>query len=895
MRSRPLGMLLVMLALLGGTAVLPASAEITNPSAEQLAEALASGSNVITGAQYFEGPPSGAAVLVATDPLAGFPREGGSFGLLSTGAAAHAYLPNNEGDRSTDYGTTSTRSISVHDVTVLKIDLTVPAPANCLLGVDFRFLSDEHPEYVGSSYNDAFIAEVDQSTWTVTGNQINSPGNFAFDQQGNPITVNAAGAATMTAEFAAGTTYDGATDLLSAATPLTPGPHSLYFSLFDTGDGGYDSAVLIDNLRVGRVADVQSDCRPGAEAVTADTYLALGDSYSAGFGVSPYEPGTHQPNGNDCRRSTRAYSVAVAAATPDFGRQFFACRGAETRDFFEVRSERSSWNEEPQLDRLNASTGLVTYTIGGEDAGYAEILRDCIDDEDLLPFLTCYDDNNAHRRVDDALVALDGTGSDDGIHSYAKILDHIRTNAENAQVVQVGYPRLYPATGERCQGVKKADQRWAVEKIDELNAIIAKQAGRAGYLYAQPSFDDHELCSGGSQWIFGIRSEAGLLPNAAGQNAIGAAVTDALQEVDTDSFEIDDGERVTKTYRVRAGAELTTVAVRWPGSDVRTTLTSPSGEVYDRDDPPAGHTVGPSSEVFTVTDPEAGTWTIEMFGADIDPGGERVTYSTYQEEAPNTRPEARFSLVRAGTSLSLNASSSDDSDGSLASYEWYVETADDDQVLTGRRTTVRLPENEPASVTLVVTDDRGLTDFHTVNVPGIKWTSAPGAAPSDRVTIALLSSPDLDARTLSELRWGVQRQRVDAGDLRVRDANGDGRPDLVLRGTVEELGLMIDRQIVCVAGVLPDENPVLSCTPVTLAAAPEPTDPEPADPDPPDEPSDSADPPTDAPSTRAETSISHGSLTDSGGTSTLLLMVGVLSTAVAVGVLAAARRSRARS
>ena len=88
-------------------------------------------------------------------------------------------------------------------MTVLKVDVTVPAAANCLLGVDFRFLSDEYPEYVGSSYNDAFVAEVDESTWTVTGNEISAPRNFAFDQQGNPITVNAAGAASMTAEFAA--------------------------------------------------------------------------------------------------------------------------------------------------------------------------------------------------------------------------------------------------------------------------------------------------------------------------------------------------------------------------------------------------------------------------------------------------------------------------------------------------------------------------------------------------------------------------------------------------------------------------------------------------------------------------------------------------------------------
>ena len=371
-------------------------------------------------------------------------------------------------------------------------------------------------------------------------------------------------------------------------------------------------------------------------------------------------------------------------------------------------------------------------------------------------------------------------------------------------------------------------------------------------------------------------------------------MTEALQDVSARGFVIEEGERVSKTYVVKDGTVLTTVAIRWPGSDVRTTLVSPSGERYDRDYAPAGHTVGPSSEVFTLTDPEPGTWTIEMFGADIDPEGEQVTYSTYQEEAPNTRPEARFTLVRSGTSVSLDASSSDDEDGTIASYDWYVETADDDQVLTGKKVTATLPENEPASITLVVTDDRGLTAFHTVNAPGIKWTSAPTAAPSDPVTIALLSSPDLDTRTLSELRWAGRERRVNASNVTVQDANGDGRNDLVLRGTVAELGLELGKQIVCAAGVLPDENPVLTCTPVTLAAAPEPT-PTPTDPDPIDEPSDSADPPTDEPSARADTSTSRGSLPGSGGPGALLLLGGALITAVAVCVLAAARRPRARS
>ena len=125
----------------------------------------------------------------------------------------------------------------------------------------------------------------------------------------------------------------------------------------------------------------------------------------------------------------------------------------------------------------------------------------------------------------------------------------------------------------------------------------------------------------------------------------------------------------------------------------------------------------------------------------------------------------------------------------------------------------------------------------------------PSAAPSAPITIALLSSPDLDTRTLTGLRWAGRERRVNATNLKVQDANGDGRADLVLRGTVAELGLELGKQIVCAAGVLPDENPVLTCTPVTLAAAPEPTATPPTDPDPDPtgEPSASADPPTDTP------------------------------------------------
>lgn len=106
----------------------------------------------------------------------------------------------------------------------------MPSTANCLR-FDFQFLSEEFREYVGTNYNDAFIAELDSSTWTTSGSSITAPNNFAFDPAHNPISVHAAGVTSMTEANAAGTTYDGATPLLSAAHAVTPGAHSVYFSV----------------------------------------------------------------------------------------------------------------------------------------------------------------------------------------------------------------------------------------------------------------------------------------------------------------------------------------------------------------------------------------------------------------------------------------------------------------------------------------------------------------------------------------------------------------------------------------------------------------------------------------------------------------------------------------
>jgi Ca2+-binding RTX toxin-like protein len=78
------------------------------------------------------------------------------------------------------------------------------------------------------------------------------------------ISVNSTGVTAMSLANAAGTTYDGATALLSATSQVSPGPHSLYLSIFDQGDQLVDSAAFVDNLRIGFVSDPAVNCVPGA-------------------------------------------------------------------------------------------------------------------------------------------------------------------------------------------------------------------------------------------------------------------------------------------------------------------------------------------------------------------------------------------------------------------------------------------------------------------------------------------------------------------------------------------------------------------------------------------------------------------------------------------------------
>jgi len=238
------------------TLVLPAAAPAAltpTRDAAQLAAALTESGTAVTGASFASIPADGTPAAVSDVPLAGFPRQGGSYVILSSGDATKAPNASQGAGASANLGGAARAGGSDRDVTVLKLDLKVPSGANCLTFA-FRFMSEEYPEYVGRQYNDAFIAETGATTWTTAGSTITAPGNFAFDPANNVVSINATGPATVAPAEAATTVYDAATQVLRASTTVSPGTTSLFLSIFDQGDGVLDSTVFLDDLVVGTAA-----------------------------------------------------------------------------------------------------------------------------------------------------------------------------------------------------------------------------------------------------------------------------------------------------------------------------------------------------------------------------------------------------------------------------------------------------------------------------------------------------------------------------------------------------------------------------------------------------------------------------------------------------------------
>ncbi|MFJ4979080.1 SGNH/GDSL hydrolase family protein [Streptomyces coeruleorubidus] len=203
-------------------------------------------------------------------------------------------------------------------------------------------------------------------------------------------------------------------------------------------------------------------------------YAALGDSYSSGVGA-----GSYISSSGDCKRSTKAYPYLWAAAHSPSTFDFTACSGARTGDVLSG-----------QLGPLSSATGLVSLSVGGNDAGFADVMTTCVTQSDSA----CV------SRINTARAYVDSTlpGKLDSVYSA------IRSKAPNAHVVVLGYPRFYKL-GTTCLGLSEAKRKAINDASDHLNTAIAKRAANHGFTFGdvRPAFTGHEICSGNS-WLHSV-------------------------------------------------------------------------------------------------------------------------------------------------------------------------------------------------------------------------------------------------------------------------------------------------------------------------------------------------------------------------------------------------------
>jgi hypothetical protein len=218
-------------------------------------------------------------------------------------------------------------------------------------------------------------------------------------------------------------------------------------------------------------------CIAGAGNASAATvhYVALGDSYSSGSGAGDYDP-----QSGSCRRSANAYPKLWAASRSPDSFKFVACAGATTNKV------------EGQLGALSRRTTLVSLTVGGNDAGFSMVMRDCVlGTTGMCENVVKWSERFMRTTLPGRLDSLYGA---------------IREKAPSAHVVVLGYPRGYIKNSKGCIGLDQTKRRALNRAANSLNTAIGKAVAEAGFTFSdvRDEFAGHELCSGDG-WLNSVR------------------------------------------------------------------------------------------------------------------------------------------------------------------------------------------------------------------------------------------------------------------------------------------------------------------------------------------------------------------------------------------------------
>ncbi|MFE0423295.1 SGNH/GDSL hydrolase family protein [Streptomyces sp. NPDC058953] len=314
------------------------------------------------------------------------------------------------------------------------------------------------------------------------------------------------------------------------------------------------TAVVLAGLTGLAVAPGQAAPRAVGRAVSAEPleWVALGDSYSAG--VIEATGDEFETPRDGCARTVDSYpEVLRRELGPLFSLRNVTCGAARTVHIADESHtplgrplppaggdpDAPFAPVPPQIEHVGAEADLLTVGIGGNSAGFGEILTRCL----ALGALhgnggtPCKDEFGAGMSERLAKVRAE----------YADMLGKLRAKAPSARIITVGYPAIFPEDATRCtfhdlrefSTITHGDLEWArTELLEALNRVIEEETAARGDTFADlyEGSRGHSVCdrAGGENWTDGILSSivplkfALVHPNARGQEHAARVVEEAI-------------------------------------------------------------------------------------------------------------------------------------------------------------------------------------------------------------------------------------------------------------------------------------------------------------------------------------------------------------------------------
>ncbi len=296
---------------------------------------------------------------------------------------------------------------------------------------------------------------------------------------------------------------------------------------------------------------------PEAVAGIQGSYVALGDSYSAGEGLLPFADDTAL---TQCDRSVSyAYPYLLSrqlhVSPPSF--TFNVCSGALVGEILKPIHRAGKLVPAQVGGAIQPSVGLVTLTIGGNNAIFSKVVLTCMVSGNCLgtafPPPGTSEATAKHVPPGKLLTewgpaTIQEIGDED-----ATVFRTLRRDFPNARIVVIGYPYLFPSQSDpgfpffppECASILNRlsiRERTGIRTLqDQLNDRAYEEAVAAGIEFVSPAaiWDGHEPCGASGQYTNSVKpylnfpnpvNGGSFHPNAGGQQTLAALMACYLDQ-----------------------------------------------------------------------------------------------------------------------------------------------------------------------------------------------------------------------------------------------------------------------------------------------------------------------------------------------------------------------------